>query len=218
MQLLVQSSPTVKIIVIKILQHISRIAIPFEVFEEAVSLVTKNEMSIAYQVLHKTKTETKFESSLFLKFLFNYLVSIRQVQWNDQMIESEGQFTVSHNISALLREVWTIRCRGDFGNKKISEELRTASLKIHSLPTVEADILLSLIPGGEFGGLTAGSTALTDKDETVTVIGFSEEWKLELEFFSKSKTEAEFTKEFKKMNVVPEFTSESQKVVALFYD
>jgi hypothetical protein len=35
---------------------------------------------------------------------------------------------------------------------------------------------MSLVPGGEFVGITAGSKAITDKNEVLTIIGFSSVW------------------------------------------
>lgn len=37
---------------------------------------------------------------------------------------------------------------------------------------------MCLLPGGEFDGLSAGDIAVTSKDETVIVLGFSENWKV----------------------------------------
>ena len=37
---------------------------------------------------------------------------------------------------------------------------------------------MCLLPGGEFAGLSAGDIAKTSKDETVIVLGFSDNWKV----------------------------------------
>jgi len=39
------------------------------------------------------------------------------------------------------------------------------------------DIVMSLLPDGEFGGMTSGQPAVTNKNETVTVLGYSSTWK-----------------------------------------
>lgn len=90
LNLLLLASPSVKIVVLKVLQHIVRISLPFEVFEEAVRILTRDENSLAYRILHKIQPSAKFESSMFLRFLFNYLVSLRSKMWSATDAESEG--------------------------------------------------------------------------------------------------------------------------------
>jgi hypothetical protein len=57
------------------------------------------------------------------------------------------------------------------------KETTAALLSIETLQIDEADAFLSLIPGGEFGAITAGDPALTSSDETVTILGYSSTWK-----------------------------------------
>lgn len=75
--LLLVSSPQIKILIIKIISHIVHISIPKEVFEEAVRVLTRHDTSLANKIINEVDSQIKFEESLFLKFLFNYLVSIR---------------------------------------------------------------------------------------------------------------------------------------------
>mmetsp|Transcript_41594 Transcript_41594/g.63470 ORF Transcript_41594/g.63470 Transcript_41594/m.63470 type:complete len:203 (-) Transcript_41594:56-664(-) len=137
--------------------------------------------------------------------------------WKDNSIESEGMFAVSQNIASLLREAWNNPNKGPW-TKAMNAELKTALLNIESLPLVEADILLSLISGGEVGGLHAGSTAITDKDQFITILGYSSTWKLESEFFSKSRSSSEYETFFKNIKIEPEFTSPTQMAIGLFLD
>lgn len=58
LHLLLVSSPQLKITVLKILQHIVQIHIPFEVFEEAVRVLTSDKKRWAYKLVHESKTET----------------------------------------------------------------------------------------------------------------------------------------------------------------
>lgn len=55
----------------------------------------------------------------------------------------------------------------------MTEEIAKALGNIETLPIDEADAILSLLPGGEYGGITAGDHALTNKDQVVTVLGYS---------------------------------------------
>jgi len=54
--LLVQNSPSVKILVSKIMVNLTKIAIPFEVFEEAITVVTRTDESRAKQILTGSET------------------------------------------------------------------------------------------------------------------------------------------------------------------
>jgi hypothetical protein len=95
LNLLLLSSPSVKIVVLKVIQHIVKVSIPFEVFEEAVRIFTRDKNSLAHRILHQMQPEAKFEQSMFLKFLFNYLLSLRSKMWCASDAESEGQYAVS---------------------------------------------------------------------------------------------------------------------------
>jgi hypothetical protein len=53
LNLLILSSPRLKIIVLKIIQNLIKIAIPFEVFEETISIITRDPKSQAYEILNK---------------------------------------------------------------------------------------------------------------------------------------------------------------------
>jgi hypothetical protein len=106
--LLIVASPSIKIIVLKILQHIIQIQIPFEVFEEAVSVMARNKNSYAYKIVYETKVETKFEKSLFIKFMFNYLYCLRSKMWSSSDVESEGLYAVSQTLSATIREISSV--------------------------------------------------------------------------------------------------------------
>lgn len=87
LNLLILSSPRIKIVVLKIIQNLIKIAIPFEVFEETIKIITKDTKSQAYEILNKVIPSVQFEESQFLKFLYNYLLSIRHKMWTKSGIE-----------------------------------------------------------------------------------------------------------------------------------
>jgi hypothetical protein len=58
LHLLLVSSPQLKITVLKILQHIVQIQIPFDVFEEAVRVLTSDNKRWAHKLVHESKVET----------------------------------------------------------------------------------------------------------------------------------------------------------------
>ena len=87
LNLLILSSPRIKIVVLKVIQNLIKIAIPFEVFEETIKIITRDPKSQAYEILNKVVPSVKFEDSLFLKFLYNYLLSVRHKMWTKSGIE-----------------------------------------------------------------------------------------------------------------------------------
>lgn len=87
LNVLILSSPRIKIIVLKIIQNLIKIAIPFEVFEETINIISKDPKSQAYEILNKVVPQVKLDESRFLKFLYNYLLSIRHKMWTKSGIE-----------------------------------------------------------------------------------------------------------------------------------
>ena len=87
LNLLLLASPRIKLVVLKIIQNLIKISIPFEVFEETIVQLTKDEKGQAYEILHKVVPSVKFEDSKFLQFLYNYLLSIRMKMWSKTGIE-----------------------------------------------------------------------------------------------------------------------------------
>lgn len=73
--------------VLKVIQNLIKIAIPFEVFEETIKIISQDPKSQAFEILHKVIPSVKFEESLFLKFLYNYLLSVRHKMWTKSGIE-----------------------------------------------------------------------------------------------------------------------------------
>ena len=60
----------------------------------------------------------------------------------------------------------------------IYSELTKALLNIEKISLEEIDVIFSIISGGDFLGLQAGTHALTKNNELVTIVGFSETWKV----------------------------------------
>lgn len=216
LNLLIISSPAVKIVVLKIIQHIVMISIPFEVFEEAVRVLTRDEGSLAYRILHKEQSQPRFESSMFIKFLFNYLLSTRSTMWKTNEVQSEGQYAVSKTVSATLRVVRSQLCKCCVWSELLTDEIKKSLSNIDNLPLDEADAIFSLLPGGEYGGLTSGDQALTNKNEIVTLIGYSSQWE-PIEVLCRKDSD-ELEKLLKKLRISAEFTDKKQKAIALFYD
>lgn len=216
LNLLLLSSPQVKIVVLKVIQHIIKIKIPFEVFEEAVQLLTRDPNSLAYRILHKVQPKVKYEKSVFLRFLYNYLISMRSKMWNTKDAESDGQYAVTLAVSDLLR---TMSGMSDSEwSKQIKMEITDAIMQIEQLSVPEADAIMSLLPGGEYGGMTAGSPAINNSNETVTIIGYSSTLKQKTELLKPSEDTDTYNKILQNLKISPEFTDPKQMAIALFYN
>jgi hypothetical protein len=203
--------------VLKVLQNIVLIAVPFEVFEEAVRVLTRDPNSLAHHILHGLKPNAKFEGSMFIKFLFNYLLSLRAKMWSPTDAGSEGLYAVSRALSSMLRAISHNHSRAqDQWAQLLTKETTAALLTIDKLKMDEADVVLSLVPGGEFGAITAGDPALTSNDETVTILGYSSTWTPTEQLSGKSKADVDAI--IAKLRLYPELSGPKQKAVALFFD
>lgn len=59
----------------------------------------------------------------------------------------------------------------------INQEISDALLQIENFPVPETDAIMSLLPGGEYGGMTSGQPAITSSNEYVTILGYSATFK-----------------------------------------
>ena len=78
LRLMLVVPPEIKCLIIKILQNLIRIHLPFEVFEEAANFIIKKQGSYAFKMIQNLHPRIKFEQSSFIRFLYNYLLNIRQ--------------------------------------------------------------------------------------------------------------------------------------------
>lgn len=60
----------------------------------------------------------------------------------------------------------------------ISKQLKQQLMNVEEIPLQELDVIFSLISGGDYNGLQAGSHAITKDKQLVTIIGFSSGWKV----------------------------------------
>jgi hypothetical protein len=220
LRLLVGGSPRVKVIVLKIIQNLVALKLPNELFSEAVGRVTQDENSLASQIL-RFDSKFKLKGSAFLQFLFNYFLRVRSFLWSRRDIESEGMHAVSQVMSAVLRVMSTIE--GEEGENAFwPQELRAQAaeslLELDTLALRDLDTIMCLFPGGEFDGLSAGDIAVTSKDETVTVLGFSETWKVPDKLIGAKSEKEELFETIRGVRVTADFSGPKDKVVALFYD
>jgi hypothetical protein len=165
---MILGNPSMKILVMKILEHLIMI-LPPELFEESVSLITTNPKFYQSQLLSKIKTRSKIGlSNKFTKLLFNYLISIRNKIWA-RKFESQGMYGVSTALVILLRKMFETTVW-----RYLHEaELKSSITQIGQMSFQEKDIILSLF-GGDLQGLSAGNTAYDKNENKITLLGFSD--------------------------------------------
>lgn len=218
--LLLGASPTVKAIVLRIIENLVRIKLPRELFDESIQLLAKDSRSLAARIL-ATESKIKFKGSSFLRFMVNYLLHVRGCLWNPNMIESEGQYAVTQIITGAMRVMASIQ-GGTEGktawSAEIRQELAQALLSLDTLTLCELDTMMCLLPSGEYEGVSAGDAAMTSKDETVIVLGYSTIWNQPDSMFKGKSDLSGYSSVLSQVRLTPEFVNGDQKVVALFYD
>jgi len=60
LHLLLLASPSVKVVILKIIQNIIRLQIPNEVFEEAIRVLSKDNRTLAYRIIHNVDAKASF--------------------------------------------------------------------------------------------------------------------------------------------------------------
>jgi hypothetical protein len=116
--------------VLKIIQHMITVKIPADIFEEAVQLLMRDSNSLISRILNKVQPKVKFEKSNFLRFLYNYLFTMRSKMWSTNDAESDGQYAVTLTCSELLRAMNTME--GSVWATHINSEITNALLNIET--------------------------------------------------------------------------------------
>ena len=153
--ILCNGTPTLKVLAIKIFEHLINI-LPPELFEESIQIMTSGTNSSTYQaqLLDKVKAKSPLgKSNSFTRLLFNYLLAIRNKIWA-RKFESQGMYGVSNSIVNLLKKMF----ENPVWRHLHEQELKDSIKMILSLKFEEKDAILSLF-GGELQGLTTGVIA-----------------------------------------------------------
>lgn len=66
---------------------------------------------------------------------------------------------------------------------------------------------MSLLPGGEYGGMTSGQPALTNNNETVIVLGYCSNWR-ELKEYQKEYYASGKMRMLKEIKITPAFVNQ----------
>lgn len=82
LNLIIYSSPRLKIASLKIIENLIKIQLPFEVFEETIKIITREEGSLPEQIMNHTNPKIELSESKFLQFMFNYVIRIRHKMWS----------------------------------------------------------------------------------------------------------------------------------------
>jgi hypothetical protein len=120
-------------------------------------------------------------------------------------------------LSGILRVMANVE-GGDSWSKSLRSQVLEAMLELDSLSLKDMDMILCMLPGGEYDGLSAGGVALTNKDETVIVLGYSDTWQPAEKLIGTKKNVDDLGKILRGVRITPDFSGPKQQVVALFYD
>lgn len=123
--------------------------------------------------------------------------------WSTSDAESDGQYAVTLTVSELLRSLNTME--GSVWGTQVKTEITDALLTIETFSIQEMDIVMSLLPGGEYGGMTSGQPAITNDNQTVTILGYSSTWKPGSELLKSNEEKSTYDKLLKELKISPEF-------------
>ena len=102
LNLLVLANPKIKIVILRIIQNIVKIEIPHEIFEESIKALANDQDCYRTHKYIKNPS-TKVEGSLFMTFLYSYLLDLRSKIWYKNGVESEGTYAITSEIVRFLR-------------------------------------------------------------------------------------------------------------------
>lgn len=149
LNLLLIAPPDVKVLLLKIFENFAKVDLPGEIFDEAVTTLHSNHKIVLGQ------STLSFSKLPYISFIFGYLLSIREKIW-DQYNESDHMYATSLHVSSLLRFLCYNQKFQEW-RTVFTEEIVAALKNIDKLSIQETDVVFSLILGGEFAIITAGS-------------------------------------------------------------
>jgi len=170
--ILCNANPSLKVLVIKILEHFINV-LPPELFEESVKIMTTGSHAKSYQAMLMEKIQTQCplgKSNKFTQLLFSYMLAIRNKIWA-RKFESQGMYGVSICLCNLLRKM----LENSVWRHLHEAELKASIAMLTTLQFQEKDAILSLF-GGDITGLTTGVVAQDKNENKVTLLGFSDQW------------------------------------------
>ncbi len=157
-------------VIVKILEHLV-VVLPPELFDEAVTIITKDEGSYQSILFSRVKTQSPLGGqNKFTKLLFNYLLAVRNKIWC-RKFESQDSYTVSTSLVVLIRKMMENSVWRHIHEGELKESIRN----VKSLNFQEQDAIMNLF-GGELNGLSTGMIAKDKNDNKVTLLGFSDQW------------------------------------------
>lgn len=157
--LLVYAPPRHGFTILKIFDNLFRVKVPHELFDESVKRLSQIDGSLHQKIVNNIKTQNKFESTPFLKFLFNYIVSIRSAMWNDSHFEGSGSFILSNMMLGLLRTILSSDAYPKY-QKELVSAIDHLIDHIDTYALEEFEPLISILNGAEYLGLGLGTNGV----------------------------------------------------------
>ena len=175
LNLLVHSAPRHGFTIVKILDNLIRVGIPHELFDESIKRLSKDKDSVHSRIINLITPINKFEKTPFLKFLFNYVISIRSSMWTDSSFDSNGSFILSNKMLSIFRTILNNNIY-KFYKKEILTAIDHLIEHSDEYDLEELEPLLSILNGGEYLGLGLGTSGVSSDGSMFTVLGFVKKW------------------------------------------
>ena len=161
--------------VIKIFSNLFKIRLPDNIFDEAVKWLSQIDGSLHQKIMNNIKIRNKFEGTPFLRFLFNYTVSIRSAMWDDSHFEGSGSFILSSMMLGLLRMILSSDAYPKY-QKELVSAIDHLIDHIDTYALEEFEPLINVMNGAEYLGLGLGTNGVWTDGSMFTVLGFVKEW------------------------------------------
>lgn len=213
--LLVYAPPRHGYTILKIFDNLFKVKVPHELFDESIKMLANVEGSLHHKIMNNINTQNKFESTPFVRFLFNYIVSIRSAMWNDSHFEGSGSYTLSNMMLGLLRTVLNSDVYPKY-QKELTAAVDHLIDNIDTYALEEFEPLISILNGAEYLGLGLGTNGVCSDGSMFTVLGFVQKW-----YGLKTQDNQNNNQnddEFVKHRIQTHLESKDDHILALYYD
>ncbi|CDW82480.1 hect e3 ubiquitin [Stylonychia lemnae] len=183
LNIMIYASPKNQLTAIKIIENLIKIQLPADVFEDTIKIITRDPTSRAHQILNLGNLNSDV-SSLFIRFLLNYLLKVRHSLWTSSDLESVGSYAVSQELISLLRTIYDSAPQEELQSSLRNRIRAYLTQPVKNWKIEESDIFLGIIPAGGFTRIMAGSQAVYKESQRCIILGFSEDAKVGENLFS----------------------------------
>ena len=214
--LLVYAPPRHGLSILKIIDNLIRVNIPHELFDESVKRLAKDEKSIHYKIMNEITPINKFPNSPFVKFLYNFTISIRSSMWKDSLFDSSGSYALSNKLLTLFRRILNTDFYPTY-KMDIIEAIDHLIDNVDKYGLEELEPLMSVLNGSEYLGLGLGTSGVSSDGSMFTILGFVQKW-YGIKNPGDDSNPNQDGDEFKHHRLQTHLEDKSDYILALYYD